>query len=303
MNEAEKRLYLEYNDPAPRNRTLFLTEHDRIRYTGFPTLDELRSGKPLAALLNRIYLGNCVEGMTLLPDEAVSLIFADPPYNIGKDYGNNQMRLSGREYKAWSDRWIREAVRLLQPNGAIYVCSDWRYSGVIQAILEEHLIVKNRITWRREKGRGSPRNWKNNMEDIWFAVKSEDYVFNVEAVKVKKQVIAPYREDGEPKDWVEEDGERYRYTYPANIWTDTVVPFWSMPENTPHPTQKPEMIVERVIKASSNPGDIVLDPFMGSGTTAVVALRLGRPYIGFEINEEYVRLAAKRTDQVQPGLL
>jgi DNA modification methylase len=303
MNEAIKRLYLEYNSPAPRNRTLFLTEADRKRYASFPTLDELRIESPFSALLDRIYHGDCIEGMALLPDESIDLVFADPPYNIGKDYGNNQMRLSGQRYREWSERWIREAVRLLKPTGSIYVCSDWRYSGMIQALLDSYLVVKNRITWRREKGRGSRRNWKNNMEDIWFAVKSESYVFNVEEVKVKKQVIAPYRENGEPKDWVEENGERYRYTHPANIWIDTVVPFWSMPENTPHPTQKPEMVVERVMKASSNPSDVVLDPFMGSGTTAVVAVRFGRRFIGFETNEEYVRLSVKRLDCTQPGLL
>jgi DNA modification methylase len=303
MNEAIKRLYLEYNSPAPMNRTLFLTEADRKRYASFPNLGELRTDVSFPALLDRIYHGDCIEGMSLLPDETIDLIFADPPYNIGKDYGNNQMRLSEQEYREWSERWIREAVRLLKPTGSIYVCSDWRYSGMTQALLDNYLIVKNRITWRREKGRGSRRNWKNNLEDVWFAVKSENYVFNVEEVKVKKQVIAPYRENGEPKDWVEENGERYRYTHPANIWIDTVVPFWSMPENTPHPTQKPEMVVERVMKASSNPGDVVLDPFMGSGTTAVVAVRLGRRFIGFEINEEYVRLAAKRLDRTQPGLL
>jgi DNA modification methylase len=303
MNEAIKRLYLEYNNPAPRNRTLFLTEADRKRYANFPTLNELRTDRPFSALLDRIYHGDCIEGMSLLPDETADLIFADPPYNIGKDYGNNQMRLSEQEYREWSERWMREAIRVLKPTGSIYVCSDWRYSGMIQALLDSYLIIKNRITWRREKGRGSRHNWKNNMEDIWFAVKSENYVFNVEEVKVKKQVIAPYRENGEPKDWVEEHGERYRYTHPANIWIDTVVPFWSMPENTPHPTQKPEMVVERVMKASSNPGDVVLDPFMGSGTTAVVAVRLGRRFIGFEINEEYVRLSAKRLNGTQPGLL
>ncbi len=307
MDEATKRLYIEYNDPAPRNRTLFLTEADRERYSELATIDALRkglrAGAPFPELANCVYLGDCVEGMSLLPDGVVSLVFADPPYNLGKNFGNNRMRRSDRAYGEWSDQWIREAVRLLKPDGSIYVCSDWRYSGMIQATLGKHVIVKNRITWQREKGRGSQRNWKNNMEDIWFAVKSEDYVFNVEEVKIKKQVLAPYREDGQPKDWFEKNGERYRYTYPANIWSDTVVPFWSMPENTPHPTQKPEMIVERVLAASSNPGDVVLDPFMGSGTTAVVATRLGRPFIGFEINEEYVRLCAKRMDTAQPGLL
>lgn len=306
MDEATKRLYLEYNDPAPRNRTLFLTQADRERYANFPTLDKLRddllAGIPFPGLVDCVYCGDCVKGMSLLPDEVIDLIFADPPYNLGKNFGNNQMQFSDQEYKEWNDQWIREAVRLLKPNGSIYICSDWRYSGMIQAILDKYVIVKNRITWRREKGRGSKRNWKNNMEDIWFAVRSENYVFNVEEVKIKKEVLAPYRENGKPKDWFEENGERYRYTYPANIWLDTVVPFWSMPENTPHPTQKPEMIVERVMTASSNPGDVVLDPFMGSGTTAVVAKQLGRHFIGFETNKEYVRLSAKRLDRTQPGL-
>jgi site-specific DNA-methyltransferase (adenine-specific) len=307
MDEATKRLYLEYNDPAPRNRTLFLTQTDRDRYPSFPTVDRLRDnlrgGMSFAELVNCTYCGDCIEGMSLLPDGVIDLVFADPPYNLGKDFGNTRMRCSDREYRDWNDQWIREAVRLLKPTGSIYVCSDWRYSGMIQSVLDKYVIVKNRITWRREKGRGSKRNWKNNMEDIWFAVKSEDYVFNVEQVKIKKPVLAPYREHGEPKDWFEENGERYRYTYPANIWLDTVVPFWSMPENTPHPAQKPEMVVERVLRASSQAGDIMLDPFMGSGTTAVVATKLGRRYVGFEINEEYVRLSAKRLDRTQPGLL
>ncbi len=303
MDEATKRLYREYNDPSPRNKTLFLTLEDREKYKDFPTVDTL-DGKPLPELLDRIYLGDCVEGMALLPSRTIDLIFADPPYNLGKDYGNNRMSLSEAEYREWTEEWISECVRILTENGSIYVCADWRYSCLIRSVLiGSGLIIKNRITWRREKGRGSDRNWKNNMEDIWFAVMSEDYKFNVDEVKVRKRVIAPYRENGIPKDWVEtEEGERYRYTYPSNIWTDTVVPFWSMPENTPHPTQKPEMILERIIRASSDPGDIVLDPFMGSGTTAVVATKLGRHFIGFEINEEYLRLSMKRLDLIQRGL-
>ena len=144
MNEAIKRLYLEYNSPAPRTRTLFLTEADRKRYANFPTLDELQADEPFSVLLDRIYHGDCIEGMSLLPDERIDLIFADPPYNIGKDYGNNQMRLSGQKYRKWSERWIREAIRLLKPTGSIYVCSDWRYSGMTQSLLDNYLIVKNR---------------------------------------------------------------------------------------------------------------------------------------------------------------
>jgi len=252
--------------PAPRNRTLTLTDSDRgspaPRLTARPEPDHL-------------YCGDGLEGLKVSPPAA--LIFADPPYDRGAE---------------WQAGWIAEAARALRPGGSLYVCCDWKLSGAIQAILEQHLTVRNRITWKREKGRGANRNWKQNMEDVWFATKGEDYTFNL--VKWKKPVIAPYRVDGKPKDWVEEGGERFRMTHPSNIWTDLCVPFWSMKENTPHPYQKPEKLVERVVQASSNPGDLVIDPFMGSGTTAVVARRLGRRWLGFEIEPDHVRLALKR---------
>ena len=252
--------------PAPRNRTLTLGASDRglevPRLTAHPRADHL-------------YCGDALEGLRVSPP--ADLIFADPPYDRGAE---------------WQAAWIAEAARVLRPGGSLYVCCDWKLSGPIQGILEQHLAVRNRITWRREKGRGAKRNWKQNMEDVWFATKGDDYTFNL--VKWKKPVIAPYRVGGKPKDWVEEGGERYRMTHPSNIWTDLCVPFWSMPENTPHPYQKPEKLVERVLEASSNPGDLVIDPFLGSGTTAVVARRLGRRWLGFEIEPDHVRLALKR---------
>ena len=302
MDKATKRLYVEYNDPAPRNRTLFLDEGDRDKYKNFATCNYIE-GSNVEDYIGRIFVGDAGDGLERLPAGSVDLIFADPPYNKGKDYGNNRMRKSDSEYEKWNRGWIESAYSLLKPSGSIYICSSWKYSGLFQKILEDYFEVKNRITWRREKGRGSKVNWKNNMEDIWFAVKSNEYTFNIEDVKIRKEVIAPYKENGKPKDWKETDEGRYRYTHPSNIWTDTVVPFWSMHENTPHPTQKPEMILERIIKASSHRGDIVLDPFMGSGTTATVASRLGRQFIGFEINKEYVRLALKRLDSVQLELM
>jgi len=251
---------------SPRNRTLRLTEEDRRAPVPALTVRPVPDG---------IYCGDAVEGLRVAPP--ADLIFADPPYDRGPE---------------WHARWIAEAARALRPGGSIYVCCDWRLSGPVQALLGQHFKVRNRITWRREKGRGARRNWKQCMEDLWFATKGDGYVFNL--VKWKKPVIAPYRAGGKPKDWVEEGGERYRWTHPSNIWVDLCVPFWSMPENTPHPYQKPEKLVERVIQASSNPGDLVLDPFVGSGTTAVAARRLGRRFLGFEIDEDWVRLALKR---------
>lgn len=175
------------------------------------------------------------------------------------------------------------------------MCGDWKCTSALQAVLEERLTILNRITWQRDKGRGAKANWKNCMEDIWFAVNdAHDYYFDVESVKVRRRVLAPYRVDGKPKDWEATEAGNYRLTYPSNFWDDISIPFWSMPENTDHPTQKPEKLYAKLILASSREGDVVFDPFMGSGTAAVVAKKLGRRYLGIEINEEYCLWAAKR---------
>jgi site-specific DNA-methyltransferase (adenine-specific) len=165
----------------------------------------------------------------------------------------------------------------------------------MQRVIEERLTILNRITWQREKGRGAAHNWKNSMEDIWFAVKNpNDYYFDLDAVKQRRRVLAPYRQKGQPKDWEETEEGRFRTTCPSNFWDDITVPFWSMPENTDHPTQKPEKLIAKLILASSKEGDLVFDPFLGSGTTAVVAKKLGRRYCGIELNLDYLLLTAKR---------
>ncbi|MFH1784045.1 MAG: DNA methyltransferase [bacterium] len=273
---------------------MFLTREDsRVLGKSF-ALSEGTGKLAIGKLKNKLILGDCVAGMKRLRSGCIDLVFADPPYNKGKDFGNSSDRMKRDTYLSWTDTWIKEAKRILKDSGSIYVCSGWEYSGDIQRIISRYFVIRNRITWKREKGRGSKTNWKNNMEDIWFATAGTSYTFNVDKVKLKKEVIAPYRVNGLPKDWVQDKGTRYRYTHPSNIWTDMVVPFWSMRENTPHPTQKPEKLLERIILASSNTSNMVLDPFLGSGTTAVVARRLKRAYIGFELNEDYLKLAMKR---------
>ena len=175
------------------------------------------------------------------------------------------------------------------------MCGDWKCTSAMQEVIGRHLTVMNRITWGREKGRGASSNWKNSMEDIWYAVRDKnDYYYDVESVKVRRRVLAPYREEGKAKDWQESEEGRYRTTYPSNFWDDISIPFWSMKENTPHPTQKPEKLYAKLILASSRKGDVVFDPFAGSGTAAVVAKKLGRHYCGIEIDENYCLYAAKR---------
>ena len=237
-------------------------------------------------VIDKTVNGDSFSILNFLPEESVDLIIADPPYNLTKSYnGNIFAKTSSENYENYTRSWLSLANKILKPSGSIYICCDWETSLIIGKVAAEFFKIQNRITWQREKGRGAKSNWKNGMEDIWFATKSENYFFNLEAVKIRRKVIAPYKINGKPKDWNETKTGNYRDTCPSNFWDDITIPFWSMPENTAHPTQKPEKLIAKIILASSNPGDIVLDPFLGSGTTSVVAKKLGRHYLGIEVEK------------------
>lgn len=240
--------------------------------------------------------GNLLDCLDLIPNDYFDLIIIDPPYNLSKDFhGKKFSSMKSEDYEDYLRSWFGKVCDKLKANGSLYMCGDWKCSASMQRVIEERLTILNRITWQREKGRGAKNNWKNSMEDIWFAVKNpKDYYFNVDAVKMKRKVLAPYRVDGKPKDWEETGMGNFRTTHPSNFWDDLSIPFWSMPENTDHPTQKPEKLYAKLILASSKPGDRIFDPFVGSGTSAVVAKKLGRHYCGVEINPEYCLWAAKR---------
>lgn len=233
-----------------------------------------------------------------LPSAFVDLLFLDPPYNMKKKFNAAAFaQRSIEEYTEWMDEWLSKLVHCLKPDASVYICGDWRSSTAIELVARKHFLIRTRITWEREKGRGAKANWKNASEDIWFCTMSNDYTFNLDAVKLKRKVLAPYTHDnGEPKDWKKTDEGSFRMTHPSNVWTDLTVPFWSMPENTEHPTQKPEKLLAKIVMASSNEGDVVMDPFLGSGTTSVVAKKLGRHYVGIEMDETYACLAQKRLD-------
>ena len=279
-------------EKSNRNKTIDLSLEEGRVY-----LDAVLDGRgDLSSPENKIILGDTLTVLPRLAKGSVDLLIVDPPYNLKKNFGDLAFRQTDAEsYAAYTRRWLEAALPLLSPTASVYVCCDWQSGLVIGQILGEYLHVRNRITWQREKGRGAKSNWKNSMEDIWFAVKDPcNYYFDVESVKMKRKVRAPYRVDGEPKDWEASENGNYRITYPSNFWDDISIPFWSMPENTDHPTQKPEKLFAKLILASSRKGDIVFDPFMGSGTAPVVAKKLGRKYIGIETNEEYCLWAAKR---------
>ena len=287
---------------APRNKTINTSLETSREYLDrclrVCAEDEALS---LRSIKDRTLLGDCFDILPRLPKESFDLAIIDPPYNIRKSFnGNVFSKKSLEEYEEYTRSWLTLVAPLMKKNASIYVCCDWESSLVIGRVLSELFTVRNRITWQREKGRGAQSNWKNGMEDIWFATVSDDYTFNLDDVKIKKKVIAPYREDGVPKDWSEgEDGEKFRLTCPSNFWDDITVPFWSMPENTAHPTQKPEKLLAKLILASSNEGDLVLDPFMGSGSTCVAAKKLGRGFVGIELDEQYSAWAQMRLERAE----
>lgn len=285
---------MEKKTRAGKNRTLTV-EDDEIENlkSKVTTADELKESKDF---LDKTINGDLMEVLPLLPDSFADLIIIDPPYNLSKNFNGLAFgEMSDEKYEKYLDSWLGKVCEKLKPDGSLYLCGDWKCTSALQRSLEKNLVVMNRITWQREKGRGAKSNWKNSMEDIWFAVKNpKKYYFDVEAVKMKRKVLAPYKVDGKPKDWDESAEGNFRLTYPSNFWDDISVPFWSMPENTDHPTQKPEKLYAKLILASCPADGIVFDPFLGSGTSSVVAKKLGRHFCGVEINEEYCLWAAKR---------
>lgn len=287
-------------EKASRNKTIdTLLSDGGVYLERCIRVDELQND--LNNVMNKTIIGDMLGVCPLLPPRSVDLIIADPPYNLTKSFNETTFtKKKGADYEEYTRQWLSAVKPLLKDNGSVYVCCDWETSLIVGRVLSDFFCVRNRITWQREKGRGAKANWKNGMEDIWYATNSNDFVFNLDAVKIKKKVIAPYRkDDGQPKDWVSTDNGNYRDTCPSNFWDDITVPFWSMAENTAHPTQKSEKLIAKIMLASSRDGDVVLDPFLGSGTTSVVAKKLGRRYIGIELDAQYCVWAEQRLEMAE----
>ncbi len=283
---------------SPRNKTIDLTVEDGRGY--LERCVSIEQPVKLETVLDKTVAGDTYAVMPLLPAEFADLIIVDPPYNIEKEFHGSKFHASSdEEYERYTEMWVQQVKRLMKKNASMYVCCDWRSSMIIGHVLARHFRIQNRITWQREKGRGARRNWKNSMEDIWFVTLTDDYVFNVDKVMQRRRVIAPYKVNGKPKDWEETADGNFRNTHPSNFWDDISVPYWSMPENTAHPTQKPEKLLAKLILASSNEGDIVFDPFGGSGSTSVTAKKLGRHYISIEQNELYCVWTEKRLEMAE----
>jgi site-specific DNA-methyltransferase (adenine-specific) len=234
---------------ALRNKTLTVTDKEREYYKR--QLVYPQSVLTLEQILNKTICVDIMDVINWLPVGFADLLIIDPPYNLNKNFNGIQFSKTDDEtYLEYLKSWFPKIITVLKPNGSVYICGDWKSTFCLYQIMKEYTVVRNRITWQREKGRGAKTNWKNATEDIWFETMRDDYYFDVDAVKQKRKVIAPYRENGQPKDWEETEDGNFRLTHPGNFWDDISIPYWSMPENTDHPTQKPEKLIAKLILAS-----------------------------------------------------
>lgn len=253
---------------------------------------------------------DCFNSGDYIKNGTVDLFFTDPPYFTTNIKWDKQWK-NKIEYYNWCEQWLKLLYNQLKDSGSAYICCQWQHSGMYQMILEKiGFKIRNRITWKRDKGRGSNSNWKSIHEDIWFVTKTNNYTFNIDDIKIEKKVKAPYKDkDGKPKDWwINKEGIKVRLTHPGNLWNEFTVPFWSSKEvrsyaktkRTPnnkfkkHNTQKPKQLVKKCILASSNKNDLVVDFFGGSGTTLIAAIELNRKCFIFEKNEIYCNIMQTR---------
>ena len=233
---------------------------------------------------NRLICGDAIEEMSRVPDNCVDLIVADPPYNLGKDYGNNQDTRAWHEYEAFTRNWLKQADRILKKTGTLYIFMGVRFIARLFLILEEELDFQfnSWITWHYTQGMGRKTGFSPRHEDILYFTKSQDFTFNLDSVRVPQKY---YR-----------SVNNMTGANPGDVWQFSHVHYCS-DEREQHPTQKPEALLERIVLASSNHGDVVLDPFVGSGTTCKVADVLGRKWIGIDINPDYIVMSQRRIEE------
>jgi adenine-specific DNA-methyltransferase len=241
----------------------------------------------------KIYFGDCLDILTNhIPDESVDLIFADPPYNIGKNFNGRIDRLKEVEYLEWSYQWLNLCIKKLKRSGSLYVMTSTQNMPYFDIYLRQKMTILSRIIWAYDSSGVQAKKYYGSLfEPILFCVKDkENYTFNANDILVEARTgatrkLIDYRK---PIPTVYSSKK-----VPGNVWQYPRVRY-RMEEYENHPTQKPIALLERIIKASTNVGDLVLDPFSGTFTTSYVGKKLGRKSIGIEIEEEYVKIGLRR---------
>lgn len=244
---------------------------------------------------HKIYFGDCIDVLeNYIPDESINLIFADPPYNIGKNFNGRIDRLKDIEYLDWSYKWLNLCIKKLKTNGSLYVMTSTQNMPYFDIYLRQKMTILSRIVWSYDSSGVQARGYFGSMyEPILFCVKDKNsYTFNTNDILVEAKTGA----ERKLIDYRKKIPTVYNSKkVPGNVWYYPRVRY-RMGEYEDHPTQKPVALLERIIKASSNKGDIVLDPFSGTFTTSFVAKELSRNSIGIELEEEYVKIGLRRLE-------
>lgn len=240
--------------------------------------------------INKVYLGDCIKIIQSFPDKSVDLVFADPPFNIGINYDKYNDNLSYKEYYNWSNKWIKECYRLLKNNGSIYIAINDEFVAEVNLILKQMgFFFRNWIIWYYTFGQSQRKKFNRSHTHILYFTKSNNkFTFNGDSVRIPSARQIKYNDKrANPKGKL-----------PDDIWNFSRVCGTFKERIRNHPCQMPEAILERIIRASSNKGDIVLDPFAGTGTTALVAKRLKRNFVTIEISKEYYKVVLDRIKNV-----
>ena len=236
-----------------------------------------------------IICGDAIEELAKIPSESVDLIIADPPYNLNKNYGLNKDNLEFEDYLNFSRKWLKEAKRVLKKDGTIYVFMGMRYISYIYTIMEQelHFTFNSWITWHYTQGIGKTRGFSPRHDDIlMFTKDAKNFKFNLDEIRIPQKY---YRKRN-----------NMRGSNPGNVWVFSHMHYCNK-NRQQHPTQKPEGLYERMILASSDEHDVVLDPFLGSGTCIRVCEQLNRNCIGIELNPEYVKMSKQRLKEKFQG--
>ncbi len=236
----------------------------------------------------KIICGDAIEKTQELKSKSIDLIIADPPYNLGKDYGNGSDKQSFEEYIHFTKSWTKEATRVLKRNGSMYVFMGFRFISYLYHILEKDnsLNFVNWICWHYTQGIGKKKGFSPRHDDILLFSISDNYTFNLDSIRVPQKF---YR-----------SRNNMRGANPGDVWEFSHI-HYCQDNRQEHPTQKPEGLIERMVLASSNEGDLILDPFSGSGTTLRVCQQLNRNCIGIELNEDYVQMTMNRLSEKFSG--
>ena len=242
--------------------------------------------KPMSLL--KIIEGDALKLLTVIPSKSIDLIIADPPYNLGKDYGNNHDNKDFEPYLFFTRKWTSEAKRVLKNSGTIYVFMGFQFISYLYQIMHSNLALNfnNWLCWHYTQGMGRKIGFSPRHDDILMFTKTKNYTYNLDAIRVPQKY---YRQRN-----------NMRGANPGDVWEFSHV-HYSHPNRQQHPTQKPEALMERMVLGSSNEGDSVLDPFCGSGTTLRVCQQLERNCIGYDLNPSYVKMAEKRLEQPFEG--